>query len=462
MIALLLTIYSVIVIVLFKLKIVKPRPYPIALIIVAGVLIIGGVYVAWMMCAPISPKVVTTQYVVQLVPYVKGQVLKVHAQPNQPMKKGDLLLEINPEPYQYSVNQLEASLQATKETVDMNKAGLQAAIAGLQKAKDGVVQAQAALDQAKAGVVTTQAALDQAKAGVANAQAALVKEKANDDLAKTSEQIALNLQKSDPGAISTLKVAEAVQNRAAADAAVMQAGASLNQAQAAQRQAESQVVATQSAQRQYEAALAEAKSQQQQAEASVRQSTFTLKVSESNVPAVRAQLDEARFNLAQCKMYAPSDGYVVNWQVQEGTMLVPMPLTAAGTFINTSETSIAAAFPQNYLMNVEPGNEVELVFDTFPGRLFKGEVENVIEATGEGQYTTSGNIPYAAKIGSFGMLAVKIRLTGEDRSTPLALGTGGTVAIYTDHGKPVHIVSKVTIRMKKWLLYVLPTLQKPS
>ena len=49
----------------------------------------------------------------------------------------------------------------------------------------------------------------------------------------------------------------------------------------------------------------------------------------------------------------------------------------------------------------------------------------------------------------------------KDRSTPLALGTGGTVAIYTDRGKPVHIVSKVTIRIKKWLVYVLPTAQKP-
>jgi hypothetical protein len=39
----------------------------------------------------------------------------------------------------------------------------------------------------------------------------------------------------------------------------------------------------------------------------------------------------------------------------------------------------------------------------------------------------------------------------------LPLGAGGTVAIYTGHGKPVHIVSKVAIRMKKWLLYVMPS-----
>src|SRR5262249_52434147 len=136
------------------------------------------------------------------------------------------------------------------------------------------------------------------------------------------------------------------------------------------------------------AALAAAKSTLQQAEAADRQAAFSLKVAQSNVPAVQAQLDEALFNLGQCRMTAPADGYVVNWQVPEGTMLVPIPLAPPGTFINTSETFIAAAFPQNYLMHVEPGNEVELVLDPFPGRLFKGKVDTVIPATGEGQFTT--------------------------------------------------------------------------
>ena len=42
-------------------------------------------------------------------------------------------------------------------------------------------------------------------------------------------------------------------------------------------------------------------------------------------------------------------------------MLVPMPLTAAGTFICTSETAVIASFPQNYLTNVRRGDEVEVV-----------------------------------------------------------------------------------------------------
>ena len=128
MIAFLVVVYTSVVVVLFKFKLLKPRPYPIACTVVAGVLLIGGVFVAWMLCAPLSPNVVTTQYVIQLVPYVKGQVLKVHAQANQPVKKGDLLLEINPAPYQYTVNQAQAQLNVANANVEQAKAGLQAAV----------------------------------------------------------------------------------------------------------------------------------------------------------------------------------------------------------------------------------------------------------------------------------------------------------------------------------------------
>lgn len=36
----------------------------------------------------------------------------------------------------------------------------------------------------------------------------------------------------------------------------------------------------------------------------------------------------------------------------------------------------------------------------------------------------------------------------------------GSAAIYTQVGKPTHIISKVAMRMKKWLLYVAPTVAK--
>jgi multidrug resistance efflux pump len=408
MIAVLLTIYTAIVLVLFKLKLVKPRPYPIALIVVAGIFIIGGVVVAWTLSAPISPKLVTTQYVVQLVPYVKGQVKTVNAQANQPMKKGDLLLEIDPAPYQYTVDQLQAQLKAAKANVEQAKAAQDAANANVEKARDGIAQAQASVDQAKAAV--------------ANAQAGLNKAKAADELAKTQEQIALNIQRADIAAISKLKVTEATQQRQEADAAVEQAQAALTQAQAAEQQAA--------------AGLAGAQSTLAQAEASARQAAFAVVVAQSNVPAVEAQLNDALFNLAQCKMMAP-----------------------AGTFVSTADIAVLAAFPQNYLMNVEPGDDVELVLDPYPGRLFTAKVDSIIPASGGGQLTTSGEIPNAAKVESSGAYAVKILFSDETVARTLSIGSGGSAAIYTKRGKPVHIISKIAIRMKKWLLYVIPSVQ---
>jgi xanthosine utilization system XapX-like protein len=151
MIAVLVTIYTAIVLVLFKFRLLRPRPYPIALVALAGVFVVG-VVVAWSLSAPMSSKLVTTQYVIALVPYVKGQVKTVHARANQPVKRGDLLLEIDPAPYQYTLNQREGQLRAAKANVE------------------------------------------QAQAGAKTAQAALNKARAADMLAKTQEQIALNIK----------------------------------------------------------------------------------------------------------------------------------------------------------------------------------------------------------------------------------------------------------------------------
>jgi multidrug resistance efflux pump len=457
MIAVLTIIYTAMVVLLFKLKLLRPRPFPIACVVLAGILILGGIVVTWKLCSPLSHRVVTTQYVVQLVPYVKGQVKRVYAQANQPVKKGDPLLEIDPVPYQNTVNQVEAQLTAARDNVQQSQAAVAAADAKVVQAGASIKQAQAAVIQSKAALTNAQAGLTKAKAGLANAQAGVVKAKAADDLAKTEEQIALNLQKMDAGAISVLKVTQAVQNREAADAALKQAQTGANEAQAGVQQAEAGVNQAQAALLQAEAGLAETQAGQQQVEAADRQARFALKMAQSNVAAVQAQLAEAQFNLAQCRMTAPADGYVVNWQVQEGTMLVSLPVVAAGTFISTSETFIVASFPQNYLMNVQAGDEVELILDPYPGRLFKARVDTVITATGEGQFDPSKTIPDASKVGSQGLLAVKISLTDEVPPANLPLGAGGTVAIYTDHGKPVHIISKVVIRMKKWLLYVIPS-----
>jgi multidrug resistance efflux pump len=141
---------------------------------------------------------------------------------------------------------------------------------------------------------------------------------------------------------------------------------------------------------------------------------------------------------------------------------VPAPISATGTFVVTTDTAVAAVFPQNWLSNVEPGNDVEMVLNPYPGRLFLGKVDYVIPATGGGQFETGGTIPNAAKIGSDGLYAVRINFNDAAIARKLSLGSGGSATIYTDKGKPTHVISKVAIRMKKWLLYVMPSVERPT
>jgi membrane fusion protein (multidrug efflux system) len=137
----------------------KLGPKGIAWLGVGFVLPVVIVVAFWHLDAPMSSRVVTTQYVVQLVPYVKGQIKKVHAKANQPMKKGDVLVEIDASPYQDSVNQLQAQLAGAKDNVKQRQAALQSSEANVVKAGADVNQGRAAVTQSKAALTNARAGL---------------------------------------------------------------------------------------------------------------------------------------------------------------------------------------------------------------------------------------------------------------------------------------------------------------
>jgi len=77
--------------------------------------------------APSSSDVRVIKYVVQIVPQVRGQVIEVPIEGNQPVKKGDVLFKIDPTPYQIAVDTLSASLAATEGSVKQLNEQLRAA-----------------------------------------------------------------------------------------------------------------------------------------------------------------------------------------------------------------------------------------------------------------------------------------------------------------------------------------------
>ena len=175
-----------------------------------------------------------------------------------------------------------------------------------------------------------------------------------------------------------------------------------------------------------------------------------------SVGVAQASLNTANFNLTRCTFVSPVDGQVVNWQIREGTPVARWRFTVAGTVQDFSDIAILAVYPQNLLTNVEPGNEVEIAFKSRPGQIATGKVHEIVEYTGEGQFTPNALLPSAADVGSQGYLVVKIHLNDEELARELPLGAAGTTAIYTDFAAPFHIITKITVRIKAWVYQLLP------
>jgi multidrug resistance efflux pump len=273
---------------------------------------------------------------------------------------------------------------------------------------------QDAVDEAQAQLTAAKATVSQLEAGVTAAKAAVKKSEADTAASKAELDTALALQKLSVGAIAKLKVEEARQG--------------------------------------YRAAQADDKVK----EASLKQTQFSLASTKHSVDVAQVSLKTAEFNLERCKYKSPVDGQVVNLQIREGTPVARWRFTGTGTVQDFSDTAILAVFPQNLLKNVKPGNEVEIAFKRRPGQIVTGKVDQIVNYTGEGQLTPSAMVPSAANIGSQGFLVVRIYLDDEELAKELPLGAAGNVAIYTDFGKPFHVITKITVRIKAWVYQLLP------
>ena len=225
---------------------------------------------------------------------VGGMVSDVLATDNQAVKKGDVLVRIDPADYDVRVREAEAVLAAEE--------------ARLIEAREKISGAQAFFT-VKA-VACRQAVMDKIRAGRLFTQGVLAKEKLE------KAQTALDL----------------------ARAELVAAGAGVAQARAA-RQLEAALVATR-----------------------------------------KAPLEAARLNQGYTRIMAPADGFVTKKSVEAGNMIQPgQPLMAV---VALDDVWISANFKETQLERVQPGMNVVIKVDTYPGHVFGGKVESLMAGTG--------------------------------------------------------------------------------
>ena len=364
--------------------------------------------------APTTSDVRVVKYVVPIVSQVRGRVTEVPVENNRPVQKGDVLFRIDPTPYVNEAHSLEATLESDAAKVAAERERLAELQARLIDAESTERQLQEQLNQAVGQVGSLSASLELAQMRV----------KQNAELVAAGAGNRFDLEQAQTNVEElTAQIAGA---RASAQQVKEKLGGRVNGDLAT---------------------VAEAKAQLATAKAQVR-------VSEAHVDTTRAKLANAKWDLSQTTVVAPGNGMMVNVMLRPGFFVAGLPFNEVMTFVD-DDYQIFALFGQNELHQVEPGNEVELTLDTYPGRVIKGHVDSIMWAQGQGQVEASGDLPRTTFVAPPGRFPVKVVVAEHDRPLFLAAGARGSAAIYTEHLTLVHIIRKVLLRVASYLDYII-------
>jgi multidrug resistance efflux pump len=182
---------------------------------------------------------------------------------------------------------------------------------------------------------------------------------------------------------------------------------------------------------------------------------FDVEQRQSEVDELKAQLEGAQWNLDKTTIRAPAEGYVTNLALRKGARVSNLPLSPVMAFIDTSNTLIVVELAQIDARYVAPGQAVEVTFKYFPGRVFTGTVETVLQAIATGQVQTSGLAVQSKGIEAAPFVA-RIKLDDVTLADRLPAGSTGTAAIFTDRVKVAHVIRKVLLRQIAITNYVNP------
>jgi len=400
---LLLGIYSFFVWLIFiKFKWLPWNIYSQVTVVIIPVVALAVMILTLNVVAPSSADLRVFRYTVPIVSQVRGRVIEVPIEEgNRPVKKGDVLFRIDPTPYQLQVNTLQAQL---------------ANAAAQQK------ELQESFKGAQAKVTETKGAIEQAAARTAEVAARI-------DLAR--KRVAQYRELVNSGAGTKFDLEQAETNLA-----------DLNQQLAAARSSEVQ-----------------ARAGQQQAEAGQGQVQQRLGANVNGefaqIAQIRAQLENAKWELDQTTTRSPCDCYVINLQLRPGGFVAALPVAPVMTLVEATGT-VGALYRQNELHQVEPGNEAEFALETHPGRIIKGTVDSIVWAQGAGQLQVSGALPTTGVMTPPAQrFAVKFNLAERDKELFLAAGAAGDAAIYTNHAAFLHILRKVILRVGSYMNYLV-------
>ena len=169
----------------------------------------------------------------------------------------------------------------------------------------------------------------------------------------------------------------------------------------------------------------------------------------ANVQQALVALDSAQLDLYWSTIRAPSDGIITNLLVDIGHF------AAAGkpimTFISIRDVWVQADLRENALVNIEAGNQVEMVLDAAPGRVFRGEVISVGYGVADSSRDNLGGLatvkPTQGWLRQPQHIPVLIKFTDDEARGSMRVGGQVNAQIYTENRPIMKAIGKVWIRI---------------
>ena len=208
-----------------------------------------------------------------------------------------------------------------------------------------------------------------------------------------------------------------------------------------------------------EASLASAQGSVAAAAANVEQSIHnrgTEGEANSRIQQSLAALGQAQLNLERATVRAPENGVVTGVRLDKGSF------AAAGapqmTFIATDSIWVQADFSENNLGNIDPNDEVAIVFDMLPGQVIRGRVRDMgfgvaVDSAALGSLPTiDNNRDWLRSAQRFPVL-LDFDIVEEHNAGKLKVGSQASVVVYTGEHWLFNAVASVYIRLVSLFSY---------
>jgi membrane fusion protein, multidrug efflux system len=343
--------------------------------------------------------------VVVLSARVSAPVLTVHVADNQRVKKGQILIDLDPVDYDIKLAQAQAEQEGARAQADAAAAQLGVVDA---TARGGFVSAQAQVSGSTDSVRS-------AEAQVAAARAALAKARA--EAGRTANDLDRARRLAAEDALPKAQLDAAEYAAAAANAQVAQSEAQLAAAQdqtstARAHTSEARGRLTQSA----------------SVDSQVAGARAAKKLADARLEAARVAVRQAEQQLGYTHVTAPSDGVLSRLSVHPGQMVQTGSVLVA---VVPTETYVVANFKETQVGRMRAGQPVRIAIDTYPGRDLRGRVVSLSPATG----ARFSLLPPDNATGNFVKVVqrvpVKIAWDGVPADLVLQAGQSVEVSVYT-------------------------------